>query len=161
MLTFSIVKPDFLGMYMRILGIDYGSKRVGMAVSDPLGITAQGVQAIFRKNIVSDMKEIHDLIDKNDIVEVVIGLPENMNNTLGEKAKEVFEFIESLKTYISIPVKTFDERLSAVIGTRVMKEAKLSGKKMKKKIDMVAAQIILQGYLDMVKSVGQNDEVVI
>ncbi len=143
---------------MRILGIDYGSRRIGLAVSDPLGITAQGVQTLFRKNIASDMKEIRDLIDEKDVVEVVVGLPKNMNNTLGEKAKEVLKFIESLKTHISIPIKMFDERLSTVIGTRALNEANLSGKKRKKKIDMVAAQIILQGYLDMEKSIGQNDE---
>ena len=143
---------------MRILGIDYGSRRIGLAVSDPLGITAQGVQTLFRKNIASDMKEIRDLIDEKGVVEVVVGLPKNMNNTLGEKAKEVLKFIESLKTHISIPIKMFDERLSTVIGTRALNEANLSGKKRKKKIDMVAAQIILQGYLDMEKSIGQNDE---
>jgi len=143
---------------MRILGIDYGSRRIGLAVSDPLGITAQGVQTLFRKNIASDMKEIRDLIDEKDVVEVVVGLPKNMNNTLGEKAKEVLKFIESLKTHISIPIKMFDERLSTVIGIRALNEANLSGKKRKKKIDMVAAQIILQGYLDMEKSIGQNDE---
>lgn len=137
---------------MRILGIDYGSKRIGLAISDPLGLTAQGLPTLLRTNISADVTELQNLVKERDIKEIVVGLPKNMNNTLGEKAEEVLKFIDYLKTCVSVPIKTFDERLSTVMGNRFLKESNMSGKKRKKKIDMVAAQLILQCYLDNAES---------
>lgn len=137
---------------MRILGIDYGDKRIGLALSDPMGIIASGLPTLERNSIDNDIKKLLDVIQENEVEEIVIGLPKNMNNTLGKKAEEVFEFVKVLKTYVSVPIHTFDERLSSVIGNRALREANLSWKKRKKKVDMVAAQLILQKYLDLGKS---------
>lgn len=137
---------------MRILAIDYGAKRMGLAVSDPLGITAQGIPALLRSTQIEDVKRLLSLINEKGVEEVVIGLPKNMNNTLGEKATEVIEFIEILKKYISIPIYTFDERLTTVMGNKAMLEGNLSRKKRKDKIDTIAAQLILQGYIDSRKN---------
>ena len=137
---------------MRILGIDYGGKRIGLAISDPLGLTAQGLPTLLRTNISEDVSELQNLVKEKDIKEIVVGLPKNMNNTLGEKAEEVLKFIDYVKAHISVPIKTFDERLSTVMGNRFLKESNISEKKRKKKIDMVAAQLILQCYLDSSES---------
>lgn len=143
---------------MRILGIDYGRKRIGLAISDPLGMTAQGLSTLLRNDIDQDIKELQELIKEKDVEEIVIGLPKNMNNTIGEKAEEVLKFIDTLKSHILVPIRTFDERLSTVMGNRVLKEGNLSGKKRKKKIDMVAAQFILQGYLNSIDSGLKRNE---
>lgn len=137
---------------MRIMGIDYGEKRLGIALSDPLGITAQGLPTIERTSIQEDIKKIINIIQEKEVQEIVVGLPKQLNNTVGDKAKEVLNFIDTLKKYINIPIKTFDERFSTVRAHRAMLENDLSRKKRKELVDMVAAQLILQGYLDMIKT---------
>ncbi|MGQ3684676.1 MAG: Holliday junction resolvase RuvX [Candidatus Loosdrechtia sp.] len=136
---------------MRILGIDYGEKRIGLALSDPLGITAQGLTTIERTHIEKDLQKISDIIHEKGVEEIVIGLPKRMDNTLGDKAHEVIAFTELLQKRISIPVKMADERLSTVKANRAMLEGDLSRKKRKVRIDMIAAQLILQSYLDGIK----------
>lgn len=136
---------------MRILGIDYGEKRIGLALSDPLGITAQGLTTIERTHIEKDLQKISDIIHEKGVEEIVIGLPKRMDNTLGDKAHEVIAFTELLQKRISIPVKMADERLGTVKANRAMLEGDLSRKKRKVRIDMIAAQLILQSYLDGIK----------
>lgn len=137
---------------MRILAIDYGEKRLGLAISDPLGIIAQGMPTLLRNSLIEDVKRLLSLIGEKGVEEVVIGLPKNMNNTLGEKATETMEFIEVLKKYISIPIYTFDERLTTVMANKALLEGNLSRKKRKNRIDMITAQLILQAYIDSRKS---------
>lgn len=137
---------------MRIMGIDYGEKRFGIALSDPVGITAQGLPTIERTSIQEDIKKIINIIQEKEVQEIVLGLPKHLNNTLGDKAKEVLNFIDTLKKHINIPIKTFDERFSTVRANRAMLEGDLSRKKRKERVDMIAAQLILQGYLDMIKT---------
>lgn len=137
---------------MRILGIDYGEKRIGMAVSDPLGITAQGLPTIERTNIQDDLQKILNVVREKEVGEIVVGLPKNMNNSLGEKAQAVLNFVALLKKDINIPINVIDERLSTVRANRAMLEGDLSRKKRKSRVDMIAAQLILQGYLDMIKT---------
>lgn len=135
---------------MRILGIDYGEKRIGIAISDPLNITAQGLLAIERTHIEEDIQKIVNIIHEKEAGEIVIGLPKRMDNTLGEKALAVLSFIDFLKKHIDIPIHTIDERFSTVRANRAMLEGDLSRKKRKERVDVIAAQLILQGYLDMV-----------
>jgi len=137
---------------MRIMGIDYGEKRFGIALSDPLGITAQGLPTVERTSIQEDIKKIINILQEKEVEEIVLGLPKHLNNTLGDKAKEVLNFIDTLKKHINIPIKTFDERFSTVRANRAMLEGDLSRKKRKERVDMIAAQLILQGYLDMIKT---------
>lgn len=132
---------------MRILGIDYGEKRIGMAVSDPLGITAQGLPTIERTNIQDDLQKILNVVREKEVGEIVVGLPKNMNNSLGEKAQAVLNFVALLKKDINIPINVIDERLSTVRANRAMLEGDLSRKKRKDRVDMIAAQLILQDYL--------------
>ena len=132
---------------MRILGIDYGEKRIGMAVSDPLGITAQGLPTIERTNIQEDLQKILNVVREKEAREIVVGLPKNMNNSLGEKAQAVLNFVALLKKDINIPINVIDERLSTVRANRAMLEGDLSRKKRKDRVDMIAAQLILQDYL--------------
>ncbi|MDE1890429.1 MAG: Holliday junction resolvase RuvX [Planctomycetota bacterium] len=136
---------------MRIIGIDYGEKRIGIAISDPLGITAQGLPTIERTNIQEDMQKILNIIREKEVGEIVVGLPKHMNNSLGEKAQEVLAFVDLLKKHSNLPVSTIDERLSTVRAQRAMLEGNLSRKKRKDRVDMIAAQLILQDYLDRIK----------
>lgn len=136
---------------MRIIGIDYGEKRIGIAISDPLGITAQGLPTVERTNIQEDMQKILNIIREKEVGEIVVGLPKHMNNSLGEKAQEVLAFVDLLKKHSNLPVSVIDERLSTVRAQRAMLEGNLSRKKRKDRVDMIAAQLILQDYLDRIK----------
>ena len=141
---------------MRIMGLDLGSKTIGVAISDELGLTAQGLKTILRKSREEDLKEIHRLIEQYEIVEIVVGLPKNMDGTLGMQAEKVFQWIKVLEENTNIPVSTWDERLSTVGASKILLEADLSRKKRKEVIDKVAAVLILQGYLS--QSRKGNDE---
>lgn len=133
---------------MRILGVDYGKKRLGLAVSDPLCITAQGLPTLERRDIAHDMEALAGIIREWEIDEIVVGLPKRMDNTLGEGAQEVLAFVEELKGRFPLTVHLMDERLSTVRAHRAMKEGGLSRKKRTERADMVSAQLILQDYLD-------------
>lgn len=138
--------------------MDVGTKRIGVAISDELMFTAQGMDTIERKNLECDLGRIKELIEKNSITQVVLGLPINMNGTYGVKAKEVMEFLDSLSKAVNIPVKTWDERLTSLQADKIMLEADMSRAKRKRLSDKIAAQIILQNYLDSLKKKdnGQN-----
>lgn len=133
---------------MRILGLDVGSKTIGVALSDEMGWTAQGLEVIRRKGVENDLRRLAEIIDANMVQKVVAGLPKNMNGTLGPQAKAVQEFMALLAARFNIPVDTWDERLTTVAAEKVLIEANMSRAKRKKVIDKMAAVMILQGYLN-------------
>ena len=133
---------------MRILGLDFGTKRIGVAMSDELLLTAQGLDTIQRKELKVDLALIKGLVDSNGVGEVIVGLPLNMNGTYSEKTREAVAFMGELEKVISVPVKTWDERLTSMQADRAMLEGDMSRAKRKKLSDRLAAQIILQSYLD-------------
>ena len=130
------------------MGLDVGTRTIGMAISDELGLTAQGFKTLRRKSMEDDFREIAAIMNQFEISKVVVGLPKNMNGTLGSQAETVLKWVEILKDRIQVPVVTWDERLSTVGASRVLLEADLSRRKRKKVIDKLAAVLILQGYLD-------------
>lgn len=130
------------------MGLDIGSHTIGVAISDELGITAQGLKTLRRKSMEEDFKEIATIIGQFEIEKIVVGLPKNMNGTLGKQAETVLKWIKILTDKIPVPAVTWDERLSTVGATKVLLEADLSRRKRKKVIDKLAAVLILQGYLD-------------
>jgi putative Holliday junction resolvase len=138
---------------MRLLGIDWGSKRIGIAISDPLGITAQGVAVIGRgENFEADIREIKKIIKKYDgIDEIVVGFPKTLKGEVGPAAEKVTSFIEALKKEFKLNIVAWDERLSTAMTERAMIEAGLKREKRKELIDQSAAAVILQSYLDRKK----------
>jgi putative Holliday junction resolvase len=133
---------------MRTMGLDIGSQTIGVAVSDELGITAQGLKTLKRKSMEEDLKEIQMIVRQFEIGEIVVGLPKNMDGTIGKQAEIVLNWVKILMDRVNIPVVSWDERLSTVGASKVLLEADLSRKKRKKVIDKLAAVLILQGYLD-------------
>lgn len=133
---------------MRILGLDVGDVRIGVAVSDPLKIIARGLDFIKRTTVKEDVEAIRELVDEHEAEEIVVGLPKMMSGKIGVQAQKVQDFAEALGATIEIPIIMWDERLSTVAATRVLIEADMSRKKRKKVVDKVAATLILQGYLD-------------
>ncbi len=130
------------------MGLDVGTRTIGIAISDELGLTAQGLRTLKRKSMEDDLREIAALIGQFGISAIVVGLPKNMDGTLGEQAENVLKWVDVLKDQTKLPVATWDERLSTVGANKVLLEADLSRKKRKKVIDKLAAVLILQGYLD-------------
>jgi len=138
---------------MRVMGLDYGSKTVGVAISDPLGITAQGIETIERKEenkLRRTLARIEELVKEYEVEKIVLGLPKNMNNTLGERAEKTLEFKGMLERRIGIPVLMWDERLTTVEAERTLIESKVRREDRKKYVDKIAAVFILQGYLDSI-----------
>jgi putative Holliday junction resolvase len=142
------VEPIFFFMG-RILGLDVGDKTIGVAISDELGWTAQGVTTLKRENTKKDIEAIAQLVETYTAEKVVVGLPKNMNNSLGEQAQKVLKFAKSLEVQLNkISVTLWDERLSTSMANNVLISADLSRKKRKRVINTLAAVVILQGYLD-------------
>lgn len=133
---------------IKYMGLDVGSKTIGIAISDDFGWTAQPITTIRRKKDEVDFQIIMDLVEEYDVAEIVIGLPKNMNGSIGEAAKKVIAFSEILKENINLPVSLWDERMSTQAVTRTLLEADVSRKKRKQVVDKLAAAYILQGYLD-------------
>lgn len=136
---------------MRIMGLDLGSKTVGVAISDPLLVTAQGIEIIRRKDenkLRQTLARIEALIVEYGVEQIVLGLPKNMNNTLGERAELSLEFKEKLERRTGLPVVLWDERLTTVAADRAMMEAGIRRENRKDHVDKIAACFILQGYLD-------------
>lgn len=136
---------------MRILGLDYGTKTVGVAVSDGLGITAQGIETIERKEenkLRKTCARIEELIQEYGVTAIVLGYPKHMNNTLGERAAKTVEFQSMLERRTGLPVILWDERLSTVSSERVLMESGVRRENRKAVIDKIAAVFILQNYLD-------------
>lgn len=141
---------------MRILGLDVGSKTIGVAISDPLGYTAQGITTIRRLKKESDIEEIKKLCTEYSVEIIVVGLPKNMNGSIGESGERMLELCEVIKESTGIKVETWDERLTTVAAHKSMLEADLSRGKRKKIVDKIAATFILQGYLDRISLSKRN-----
>ncbi len=140
---------------MRIMGLDYGSKTVGVAISDSLGITAQGIETICRKEenkLRKTCARIGALIEEYQVERIVLGLPKHMNNEIGDRAKLSIEFGEMLRRRTGLEVVMWDERLSSVEAERVLIESKVRRENRKQYIDKIAAVFILQGYLDSIRT---------
>ena len=133
---------------MRIIGLDIGDRTIGVAICDPLGLTAQGITTIKRKSEVLDIEEISKICKEYNVESIVSGLPKNMNGTVGPQGEKVQKFCEKLKETLNLPIKMWDERLTTVAANRAMLEGDLSRTKRKKIVDKIAATFILQGYLD-------------
>ncbi len=140
---------------MRIMGLDVGEKTIGVAVSDELGLTAQGIKTIRRKGWKEDLDLLHHLAREYEVQCVVVGMPRNMNGTLGPSAHKALEFVKRLQA-LNLPVVTEDERLTTVMAERVLIEADVRRSKRKQVVDQIAAVLILQGYLDR-RARGQAD----
>lgn len=135
---------------MRIMGLDVGVKRIGIAISDPMGWTAQGHSVLQRGQLGADMESLANICKEYTIEEVVLGYPLNMNGTVGTKAEEIKEFGNMLGEYLHLPITYWDERLTTVSAERMLIEADVSRKKRKGVIDKLAAVNILQAYLDRI-----------
>ena len=136
----------------RYLGLDVGDRTIGIAVSDPLGLTAQGVETIRRKNLEKDLARLGELMEQYETRSLVSGYPKNMNGTEGDRCEVVKAFLEKVKKqYPDVEIALWDERLSTVAATRSLLEGDVSRKKRKKVIDKMAAVFILQGYLDRIR----------
>lgn len=146
---------------MRILGLDFGSKTVGVAVCDPLGITAQTVETITRKDenkLRQTLARIEALIEQYEIERIVLGYPKNMNNTIGERAEKTEEFKLSLERRTGLPVILWDERLTTVAADRVLIESGVRREHRKESVDQIASAMILQGYLDsLANGLGEDN----
>ncbi len=137
---------------MRIMGLDFGAKTVGVAISDPLLITAQGIEIIRRKEenkLRKTLARIEELIVEYEVEEIVLGLPKHMNDTLGVRVELSYEFKDKLERRTGLPVHMWDERLTTVAADKAMIEAGLRREERKEHVDKVAAVFILQGYLDL------------
>lgn len=140
---------------MRILGLDYGSVTVGVAVCDPLGITAQGLETITRpaeNKLRRTLARIAELADIYQVEKIVLGFPKNMNNTVGERGEKTLEFQAQLERRIGLPVILWDERLTTMAANRALMEAGVRRENRKEVIDQMAAVLILQGYLDSMRN---------
>ena len=138
---------------MRIMGLDYGSKTVGVAMSDPLGITAQAVETIWRKDenkLRKTCARIEELISEYEVERIVLGLPKHMNNDLGERAQKALALGEMVKRRTGLEVVMWDERLTTVEAERTLIENNVRRENRKQYIDKIAAVFILQGYLDSI-----------
>ena len=136
----------------RILGIDFGEKRIGLAISDPLHIIAQGLPTLVYDEIADLKNKINEIIKEYNVVKVIIGIPLNLKGEIGVAAKRCQEFIETLKSGIKIPVEEVDERFTSIIAERTLKDMGKSPSRNKAKIDELSASILLQGYLDKIKT---------
>ena len=136
---------------MRIMGLDYGSKTIGVAISDPLGLTAQGIEIIRREDenkLRKSLRRIEELVSEYQVEEIVLGFPKNRNNTIGERAQKSLELKEMLERRCGLPVIMWDERLTTVEANRTLMESGVRRENRSKYVDMIAAVFILQGYLD-------------
>ena len=136
---------------MRIMGLDYGSKTVGVAISDALGVTAQGIETIQRKEenkLRRTCARIEELVKEYEVTAIVLGYPKNMNNTVGDRAVKSEEFREMLQRRTSLPVYLWDERLTTVAAENILMESGVRREHRKEYVDKIAAVLILQGFLD-------------
>ncbi len=132
---------------MRVLGLDVGDRRIGLALSDPLGILASGLGALERRDLERDIQAILALAEEKQVERIVVGLPKRLDGSLGEQARKVHEFARSLLEVSPVPVEYWDERLSTVAAQELLREAGAK-KASRGRVDAAAASVILQGYLD-------------
>ena len=146
---------------MRIMGLDYGSKTVGVAVSDPLGLNAQGIEIVRRKSetkLRQTLARIEEIAKEYSVEKIVLGFPKHMNNDIGERAEKSLEFKEMLERRTGLPVVMWDERLTTVEADRTMMETGIRRENRKEYVDMIAAVFILQGYLDYLSNQTEIQE---
>lgn len=142
------------------MGLDYGSKTVGVAVSDPLGLTAQGIETVWRKQenkLRQTLARIEELIVEYQVERIVLGYPKNMNNTIGERAVKSLEFKEKLEMRTGLPVVMWDERLTTAEAERTLMETGVRRENRKQYLDQMAAVLILQGYLDRMNMMSKDE----
>ncbi|MGH7908553.1 MAG: Holliday junction resolvase RuvX [Thermodesulfobacteriota bacterium] len=137
---------------MRILALDVGTKTIGVAVSDELGIAAHGVTTVKRTDLKRDIEALGKIIDQYKPYEILVGVPYNYDGTVSKRGEEILKFAEKIRTTFSLPVEYWDESFSTVDAEKILLEADLSRKKRKKVIDKMAAVFILEGYLDRKRS---------
>ena len=145
---------------MRILGLDFGSKTIGVAVCDPFGWTAQGLEIIRREeenNLKKSIARISELCREYAVESIVLGLPKNMNNTVGDRAEKSEELKAALERRTGLPVELWDERLTTVAAERVLMESGVRREHRKESVDQIAAAMILQGYLDHLSMIKKKD----
>ncbi|CAM4133750.1 Holliday junction resolvase RuvX [Paenibacillus alkaliterrae] len=133
---------------MRLMGLDYGDRHIGVAVSDAFRWTAQGTGVVDRRRDRGEFDRIADLVKEHEVSEIVVGLPKNMNGTIGPRGEICMAFAEELRQKLNLPVHLWDERLTTVAAERTLIEADVSRKKRKLVVDKMAATLILQNYLD-------------
>lgn len=133
---------------IRILSLDVGEKRIGLAVSDPLGITAQGLEVLTRKDRATDLARLLEVARQWRVQRVVVGLPRHMNGRLGQAAPEILALVETLKEALGVEVVTWEERLTTAEAERVLIQADVSRRRRRQVVDQLAAVLILQNYLD-------------
>lgn len=132
----------------RILGLDVGSKTIGLAVSDPLGITAQGLQTLRRKNKRFDQQQLKDVIQRYNVVEIVVGYPLRMSGAEGIQSEKMQVFAAELRKKFGLPVHLWDERLTSAEANRVLRDSEMSIKRRGEVVDRLAAVLILQSWMD-------------
>ena len=134
--------------HRRILSLDFGSKTIGLAVSDPLGLTAQGLPTLRRKNKRTDFEALGDVIRRYEVAEIVLGLPLHMSGRAGIQAERAQQFAEELRKRFSLPVHLWDERLTSAEANRVLRESEMSIRRRGEVVDRLAAVLILQSFLE-------------
>lgn len=145
---------------MRVMGLDFGSKTVGVAVSDALLVTAQGIETIQRKSpgkLRQTLARIEILMEEYQVEQIVLGFPKNMNNTEGERCEKTLQFKEMLEKRCKVPVYLWDERLTTVAAEQSLIESGVRRENRKQYVDKIAAVLILQGYLDSLKFQKRQD----
>ena len=143
---------------MRILALDLGTRRVGVALSDPLGLTAQGLPTIERRGRKALIEAVRGLVEAHGVEHLVLGLPLNMNGTRGPRAQEALAFAGELGEALGIPVNTWDERMTTVAAKRALAEGRVGRSKRRQLVDRIAAQLILEGYLESIKQAPPRNE---
>jgi putative Holliday junction resolvase len=133
---------------MRILAIDHGTKRMGIAISDELGMIAQPLEFIPAEPFADFLARLNEILKERQVELILVGMPRNMNGSYGPSALKVQEFVAALKVAVTIPIQTLDERLTSVQANRFLTEAELGGRRRKEKVDKSAAAVLLQSYLD-------------
>lgn len=143
---------------MRILGVDYGLARIGLALSDPTGQLAQGLTVLKRKSDVEAAHSVLQLVREHDVGQIVVGLPLNMNGSAGERARQCRVFAELLQEVCQLEVAMYDERLTTVAAERLLIEAQVRRKDRRQVVDSVAASILLQSYLDSLENARRREQ---
>jgi putative Holliday junction resolvase len=146
--TFDQTGPSAAVLHPRVLGLDVGSKTIGMAVSDPLGITAQGLQTIRRQNRRFDFGQLKEVILKYGVTEIIVGYPLRMSGAEGTQAEKMRVFAEELRKHFRMPVHLWDERLTSAQANRVLRDSEMSIKRRGEVVDRLAAVLILQSWMD-------------
>ncbi|MCI0349849.1 MAG: Holliday junction resolvase RuvX [Acidobacteriales bacterium] len=132
----------------RILALDVGAKRIGLAVSDPMGITAQGLETLQRKNKRTDLERLQALIEEFGVSEIVVGYPLHMSGSPGSQSLKVADFAEELRRRFPLPIHLWDERLTSAEANRLLRETEMSIRRRGQVVDRMAATLILQAFLD-------------